>query len=452
MGLRKRIFQNSVASLIQKVLRAVDQIILVPIFISTWGAEYYGDWITLTIIPTIIGLSDFGFGTAAGNSFVLSYTSNNKKEAFEIAKAGFSLITIVILAVVLITILGIWIFESQIDSSSMSFSKSEIRNTVLMLVFAKILLFYYQLVQAFFYVKRHASQIISIANVFSILNLLSSILVLVLGGTAVELSATILALSILYIPVLLYVALKKVKLLDIIGSDLRLIHFKQIMEKGFGFLMAPLWQACYFQGLTIIIRILIGPIHVTIFNTARILIRLINQGLSLLYNAVFPELQFEIGSGNYRMVRIIFRVLIVSACVIGLLGSILLLLFGLDFYFIWTGNNLELEMRDWVIMVCSVFFNSVWTTAQIIPFALNRPYIVNVAALFGAILSVSAAYILTVNYGLTGISVGYVIIDVVLFVIIVPKAFKLVDQSISTIFCNFLSDFRFLVSLNRNWN
>ena len=73
MSLKKKLIYNGLASALQKVVKVSEQLLLVPFFITAWGAVYYGEWLTLTIIPTIIGFSDLGFGTAAANSFVLRY-------------------------------------------------------------------------------------------------------------------------------------------------------------------------------------------------------------------------------------------------------------------------------------------------------------------------------------------------------------------------------------------
>ena len=70
MSLKKRLVNNGLASILQKGVRVLEELFLVPFFISAWGAAYYGEWLTLTIIPSVIAFSDLGFGTAAANSFV----------------------------------------------------------------------------------------------------------------------------------------------------------------------------------------------------------------------------------------------------------------------------------------------------------------------------------------------------------------------------------------------
>ena len=65
---------------------------------------------------------------------------------------------------------------------------------------------------------------------------------------------------------------------------------KNIFIKGFGYFITPLWQAIYFQGTTLVIRVILGPESVTIFNTVRSLTRSVNQLYTMINVSVFPEL------------------------------------------------------------------------------------------------------------------------------------------------------------------
>ena len=95
--------KNGVASLINKVIKIAEQLLLVPFFISAWGTAFYGEFLTLTIIPTVIGLSDLGFGTAASNSFILKYAADEKQEAANISKSGFLTLHIIIVSILILS-------------------------------------------------------------------------------------------------------------------------------------------------------------------------------------------------------------------------------------------------------------------------------------------------------------------------------------------------------------
>ena len=80
----KGIIGNGLAQITLKVIRVMEQLLLIPFFLAAWGAAYYGEWITLSIIPTVLTFTNFGFGSAVSNSFVLAYTGGNKQKAADI--------------------------------------------------------------------------------------------------------------------------------------------------------------------------------------------------------------------------------------------------------------------------------------------------------------------------------------------------------------------------------
>ena len=107
-NIAKGIIGNGLAQIVLKVIRILDQLLLVPFFLTAWGAEYYGEWITLSIIPTILAYSNLGFGTAASNSFVLAYTAGNKQKAANLNKSGILVILGSIIVGGVLTIAILW--------------------------------------------------------------------------------------------------------------------------------------------------------------------------------------------------------------------------------------------------------------------------------------------------------------------------------------------------------
>ena len=112
MKIRNNFIKNGIASVLQKGVRVAEQLLLVPFFISAWGVEYYGDWLTITIIPSVLAFADLGFGTAASNSFVLAFVGGKYKEAEDYSKTGIHIIFRLIVAGILLCtiILGAFYF------------------------------------------------------------------------------------------------------------------------------------------------------------------------------------------------------------------------------------------------------------------------------------------------------------------------------------------------------
>ena len=109
--IKKNLLKNSLATGTQKVVALMDSLLLVPFFISNWGVAYYGEWLTLTVIPTVLSLSNLGIGTAASNRFVLNYGAETKKKAEDIFKTGFAIVTFVMICGIVISAFVLFILN-----------------------------------------------------------------------------------------------------------------------------------------------------------------------------------------------------------------------------------------------------------------------------------------------------------------------------------------------------
>ncbi|MDD4969957.1 MAG: oligosaccharide flippase family protein [Paludibacter sp.] len=440
MSVKKKLLQNGLASAIQKVIKISEQLLLVPFFITTWGAAYYGEWITLTIIPTIIGFSDLGFGTAAANSFVLKYASDDKQGASNIAKSGFLSITFIILLSIVVSILLIFICSYYHLFDKSLIVKQQAILAVSFLMASRIICFYQQLFEAYFRAARRAALSINLQSIYSTVTLTISMIVLLSGGGIV-----IFALSNLVITVVfnLFYAVVAEKVLPIRKEYKGIIFksdIKSIVNKGFGYLMSPIWQATFFQGTTFVVRIVLGPEAVAVFNTVRTVTRAINQAYTMIISAIIPELQFEIGAGNMQKARKIFRIALSLIVLIALGGMIILFLGGPWLYELWTRKALNPPALMWNIFIIGIAFNAVWWTTSFIFQVMNKPYGFAVAGVICSILSVIASYFLAIPYGLNGAAIGSLLMDILLFMYILPQSCKLIEQPLGSLIGDSIAD------------
>lgn len=440
MSLKKRLLHNGLASILSKGVRVLEQLFLVPFFITAWGAAYYGEWLTLTIIPSVIAFSDLGFGTAAANSFVLSYAAGDKQKAADISKTGMYMVSImvgvgILLSLALILTLNYFkVFDKALIDSQ------EAIIAVSILIVACLLNFYNQLIESYYRSAQKAALAINLFTTKAACNLGAGLVVLLLGYGIVPF-----ALSQLMVIVVFNIIfwLKGKSLLPFFktyqgNKDKTLL--KQITTKGLGYLLFPAWQAIYFQGTTFAVRIVLGPEAVAIFNTVRTLSRSVNQLLNIVSSSVFPELQYEIGQGNTEKAQKIYRFSIVSSFFIAFLGVLFLAFFGLWFYKIWTKNELIVPPEMWYIFVLGVLFNAFWWSSEPVFRAKNEPYTFALTGVVVALISVVCTYFFSIYFGLAGAAFGALMLDILMALIILPLSAKMLNMTVLDIFSNALYD------------
>lgn len=440
MSLKKNLLKNGLASAIQKVIKIAEQLLLVPFFISAWGVAYYGEWLTLTIIPTIIGFSDLGFGSAACNSFVLKYASNDKQGSANISKSGFLSINMIVIASILISAMVMLVLNYFHIFDKSLINKHDAILAVSFLMLARLLGFYQPLNEAYFRSARKAALSINLLSVYSGLNVVVGLIVLVCKGGIVLYAFTNLINAIAFNFYYAIVARKTLPINKEYTGQILKSDIKSIFHKGIGFLLSPVWQAIFFQGTTFVVRIVLGPVAVTIFNTVRTLTRVVNQTNAMVISSVLPELQFEIGAENLPQARKIFRFGLSIIVGIALVGMAFLFVGGPWFYELWTRKALNPPAMMWNIFIIGIVFNAIWWMSSDVLIAANKPFDFTIAGVIVSVLAVLASYFLSMQLGLTGASIGSLLLDLILFLYVLPRSCKLISQPLSSLIINSISD------------
>tara|TARA_R100001594_G_scaffold115190_1_gene150076 strand:- start:155 stop:1369 length:1215 start_codon:yes stop_codon:yes gene_type:complete len=389
-----------------------------------------------------MAFSNLGFGSAAGNSFVLTYTSGNKQKAADISKTGLYIITIMISSALVLSAIVILVLNyfHVFDKSLINSQDAIIAVSIMIL--SQLLMFYLQLFEAYYRAAQKASLSINLITTKSAASIGFGLLVLLLGYGIVEFAISQLFVTVIFI---IFYGLKGRKIIGL-HKTFKGVKDKAILKaittKGLSYLMLPMWQIIYFQGTTFVVRIVLGPEAVAIFNTTRTLSRSINQILYMIEPTVFPELQIQIGKANWKMARKIFRISLIGVFILSFIGFIGLALFGLWFYNLWTQNQLEVPSTMWYIMISAMLFNAVWYVTEMVFRAFNEPKLMGWFGLGSAIVSVLATYVLSNFMGLTGAAIGAVLLDAILVILVVPHGCKLLNFSPKELVQNGIKDFQ----------
>lgn len=439
----KGVLSNATAMLVQKIVRILDQLLLVPFFLTAWGAAYYGEWLTLSIIPSVLAFSDLGFGSAVCNGFVLSYAGGDKQTAANLNKSGWIIITGCILLGAILTAVLMLLGDSLNLFNKSLIPPQEAMTAVIFMITARLLSFYTQLVEGYFRSARKAALGSFLGSGQQIANILTGISVLWAGYGIVGYAASQLGVSIIFNLVYYLIGRKQIDLRGYQGRVVR-SDIQMIISKGMGYLMTPIWQSIYFQGGTFIVRLTLGSESVAIFNTVRTVCRSVNQMFSIVNGSIFPDLQYEYGRGNMKTVHRLFRIAIIFSMTIGFVGTIFLMIFGLDIYQLWTKSILPVPTNVWWTFMVGILLNAVWWTSVVTYRMTNQPYHFAIMSTISASISVGTSYVLSLNLGLWGAALGAILYDIIMMFYVLPDSCHLLNMKVKDLFSYIKEDLIFL--------
>lgn len=442
MGVTKGIINNGLANMAQKLIRIFDQLLLVPFFLTTWGAEYYGEWLTLSIVPSILAFSDLGFGSAVCNSFVLAYAAGNKQQSVNLYKSGFWVITSTVLLGTILTASIVIISDYAGWFSKSIIAANDAIMAVTMMMTSKLILFYTQLAEGFYRGARKAATGSFLGSGNSLLNIIIGIIVLYAGCGVVGFALFYLLTAICY-TALYWIIGRKMISFDGLKGKVKRDDIRMITTKGISYLATPVWQSIYFQGTTFVVRIILGAEAVAVFNTVRTVCRSVNQIFSIINAAIFPDLQFEYGRGNLPLVQKLFRIAVDISIIIGFIGACILCIIGLDLYNWWTQNALSVDKTVWNIFMIGVFMNAVWWTSVVSYRMTNQPKHFAIASTSMACLTILVCYTASKAWGFNGAALATTIFETAMAIYILPDSCKLLGMKITDLF-KFRKDYHIL--------
>jgi O-antigen/teichoic acid export membrane protein len=442
-NIAKGIIGNGLAQITLKVLRVLEQLLLIPFFLTAWGAAYYGEWITLSIIPTVLTFSNFGFGSAVSNGFVLAYTGGDKQKAADINKSGILVVagSIVVGAIITATILWGGSYFHFFENSIIP--EKEAIFAIALLMTGRLISFYHLLIEGYYRGARKAVLSGFLYSGCSAISLIVGFCVLYWDGGIVEYAFSQFCVTILFTVAYFVIGRRLVDLKSYQGKYI-LLDIKQITSKGMGYMMDPVWQSIYFQGTTFVVRLTLGPEAVAAFNTIRTACRSVSQIFNVVNGSIFPELQYEYGQGNMKTVHRLFRLSVLSSIIIGIIGTIFLSIFGLELYNWWTQSHLSVTTEVWNTFVISILFNAVWWTAMVAYPVTNKPYHFAIVSTITSSLSVVLSYVLSMYLGLWGSSLGVLFFELVMIVCVLPDSCRLFGMKTIELFYKTSEDILYL--------
>src|SRR6059036_146829 len=81
MSVASRVASAMAAAAVGRGINILVQVVGVPLFISLWGVNIYGQWLMLTAIPSYLTALDFGLAAAAANAIAIKVAQGDARTA-----------------------------------------------------------------------------------------------------------------------------------------------------------------------------------------------------------------------------------------------------------------------------------------------------------------------------------------------------------------------------------
>jgi O-antigen/teichoic acid export membrane protein len=180
-------------------------------------------------------------------------------------------------------------------------------------------------------------------------------------------------------------------------------EIRAMIKPAVSFMVFPFANALSFQGLTLLVGALFGPIAVAIFITYRTIARVAVQITAIFSHALWPEFSRLFGANADLAVRQLFHRSALLGALQALMLSAILYVAAPFLLRIWTNNSIEFVPSLMLLMLLYAAVAGVWHVPRVLLMATNQHVGLVYWALAAAGLSVGLAWLLGGTLQLNGV-------------------------------------------------
>jgi O-antigen/teichoic acid export membrane protein len=391
------------------------QVISVPAFLKGLGAPVYGDWLVLSAIPAYLTLGDLGFASVSSSQA----TREAAVGAFKGAQASMrsAWLAVNLLSSVILAVVGPAVLFTSVQVLPIhTISNDDARRILLLLVGYTLITLQSSVVEGCFRAGGRFPAGIIIANLVRLVEFLVAALIGLWCHNPVAVAGALFGSRLLGHAVYMILLAKLVPGMTLGVRGAEMSRIRALLAPSLGFLSFPLGNALAVQGMVMVTAAELGATAVVTLNALRVMVNLLRQLGSAVYNGVLPEVTFAIGSGNsVRAGRLVHNSLVATLSIAGVC-AVVLATAGDAILTIWSDGAVQASFILVLAMLATVLADLPWLAWSLPLLARNEHQVLGLLYAGSCLLAVGAATFLMPHMGLLAVPLTLFLVDAVLYV------------------------------------
>lgn len=407
-SLRGRVMRSVGADAMGQMLNIGIRLMLVPLFLTTWGAESYGEWLILTAIAAWFGLGDLGGQLYFINRLTTEWVTG-KLEQFQ---RTYSTGLLLFLGSSTILFMGVLIAVSYLPIAEWLAIKSVNQTGVKIILLLMALRFLVALPIGLMLGVYRAIGIqatsVMYGNLMLLIQFVASAVALLNGGGMLLLAALeVLPFLLIFIVVVWDLRRRlpsEFKLFALGQADREI--FRAAISPSLHFLGLQVSAAIMIQGSVLILARTLGPVEVAIFSSMRMVANVMSRFMGILAHAAWPELTRLASLEEHEKLAKLFNTILYLALFVGVCYVMVIVNFGQMLFTWWLNNTLSYDFWVMYLLSCQVVMNVMWTWGGNLLMATNHHGAYSKVQFTVNFLALVFFYWGAVKFGLLGAVVG----------------------------------------------
>jgi len=405
---KARIASGLAANFYSQVVTVLVQLLSLPILLSKWNIEQYGQWLMISAIPGYLVISDVGIMTAAANLMSMHQARHETAEVNRVFNSSLGAMLLLLPALALV---------GAVLLASSSFGLSHDQRVALYFLLITTLLgvacSLFDAVYRPFGRYPRAAFLLTTARVFDWLGMFAGLFI---GGTLTSAALGIFVGRATGFVGIFVLARRDVPQIRWNWREFDVKLVRLLLRSGIGFLSFPFGYLLTLQGMVLLVGAQMGASMVALFSATRTLTRVLAQISDTTSRSMSPEISALYGAGREPEAtrlsnRILWRVILLTIC-----GALLLTLLGPSILQHWSHGKIHFDGTVFAFLIAGSIAAAYWQIQAVRLTATNRH------SLLATIFTLSSAFALLLTYlteprfGLGAAAAGTCLVDVAMVI------------------------------------
>jgi O-antigen/teichoic acid export membrane protein len=402
----RRILPAANAILIGHMIPRLGSIILVPLFLKTWSATLYGEYLALFAAISYLSSLDIGMQQASINRLTQAYAKGDLDEYRAIQQSAVAfyvilatVVTVIVAVLASLLPLSRWIGLKLTDPVTGS-------RVIILLAIYVMWSLPLRLITATYQSTGNLARTQWIGNLQQIFVVILSAVVLVFGGGMLSI-ALLQVVTVVLIGVFVLFDLRRALPILFPGvACARLSSLRELAHPSLLFALLLVGNLIAFQGSTLMVSAFMGGLAVAVLSISKAIIDVIRQVLYSITLALCPDFARMEVLGEFERLRTVHRLAVAATATITLALAASVWYEGAQIITVWTRGRIEPDVMLLRLFLVLLAFQTPWAASSTIGTATNRHATQAVSYFVAAVVGIGLIGIFMRRLGIWAVPLG----------------------------------------------
>lgn len=368
----RRILPAANAIFVGHMIPRLGSIIMIPLFLKTWSATLYGEYLALFAAVSYLSSLDIGMQQASVNRLTQAYAKGDLDEYRTVQHTTIAFYVVMATVVTLLVVtVAVWLPLTRWIGLKLTDPLTGSRVIILLAAYVMWSL-PMRLIVATYQSTGNLARTQWIANLQQISVMLLAAVALVSGGRMLSIALLQLATVGLIVMFVLFDLRRRFPALVPGVGRAKFSALKDLAHPSLLFALLLLGNLIAFQGSTLIVSAAIGGLAVAVLSISKAMIDLIRQVLYSTTLALCPDFARMEVLGEFEKLRTIHRLTVAGTAAITLALAASVWYEGPQIITMWTHGRIEPDVTLLRLFLVLLAFQTPWAASSTIGTATNR--------------------------------------------------------------------------------